>query len=480
MIQLGDDNMGYTLDKKIYFINIFTLLLISSIIIYLLYINLHNQKKAAINDAQNKTETLAQFIKSDIERLLFGVEELMEGIHLAEEHISNNPHHDNEIQKLLLKNMRPYIMDILIVNKNAEIIHWTGKGTPPSIKDREYATFHIDQAFSANTFIGVPKLSKVHKNRWFFAASKAFYKKNRLEHIIVTILDMSFFNQRYKDNLINKNSTIFIGARNGQIYARYPYKKEYIGKQVKEIKAFVDLNINKKTYDIPSPLDNKERIATLVQSNKYHIVSGVSVLTKDILKPWYHQRTMTILISFIISLGFLILIYYYTHLQRKLIKLSQIDPLTELFNRGYFTKHATIEFNRAKRFSEPLSIIMVDIDNFKIINDTQGHQIGDQVIQKLSEDITFSIRTIDIAARYGGEEFIILLPNTKEAEAKQVAQRIRQKFGSALNKKEFIATASFGLAQLKKDDQSIDDTIKRADQALYLSKKEGKNTIRSF
>lgn len=468
--------MSFNLDKKIYYFNIFLLLTISVIIIYLLYQNSLQQKTYIINDAKNKTETLARFVNSDINRFIFGVEELMEGIHNAEEHIEHNPEHHNEIESLLRKNLRPYIMDILIVNPQSEIIHWTQEGTKPNIKDREYITFHLSQSNSNVTYIGKPQLSRVHKNKWFFAVSKAYYHENKLENIVVMILDLAFFNNRYKNSLPNNNATIFIAANSGEIYTRFPYKKEDIGKQLKEIADFSKLRIESKHFDIPSPLDNQARIASLVQSQNYPIVTGSSLLTSDVLVPWEKQKNITAIITSIISFGFIILIIYYTKLQFRLVQLSQEDSLTKLYNRGYFTYHSNNEFFKAQRYNEPLAIIMLDIDDFKMINDTKGHKAGDKVIKILANCIKNSIREIDLAGRYGGEEFVILLVQSDVNAAKKVAQRIQDAF---INNEDnqMCTTASFGVSSFQQGDENVEEIIHRADMALYSSKHAGKNRI---
>lgn len=464
-----------SLDKKIHFITIFLLFIFSIIIITLLYLNLQNQKEYLIKDAKNKTQSIAKFVSSDIDRLIFGVEELIEGIHNVEEHMHYEQDNNQNINKLLLKNMRPYVMDILIVNKDAQIIHWTNEGEKPNIKDREYIKYHLKNK-NPETFIGMPKLSKVHKNKWFFAISKSHMSKTGT-HIIVFILDLDYFNIRYEDNLMNSNSSIFVGAQNGQIYARYPYGYKYIGKKVNEIEKFANTNLNKKHFTIPSPLDKKERIATLVKSDIYPIIVGSTVLTKDILAPWEELKRNTLIISFLLSLGFMILIIYYIRLQKKLVLLSQTDSLTKLLNRGSFTKLAKKEFKRAKRFNEEFCILMLDIDDFKKINDNFGHQKGDIVIKKLANTIDTNIREIDLSARYGGEEFIVLLINTTKEDSFKAAKRIKDSFFRNKENHKIQTSVSIGIASWSKHDNSLEDIIKRADNLLYVSKKNGKNTI---
>ena len=467
-----------SLDKKIYFINVFALLLLSLIITGLLCINLTNQKEYLLKDAQNKTEATAKFILSDLERFIFGAEELMEGINAVEEHIIGDISHNEDVEKVLFQSMRKHILNILIVNKEAQIIHWALKNVPfPDISDREYVNYHLNKIKSTKTFIGAPKLSKVRDKRWFLPISKAYYENGELKNIIVIILDLDYFNKRYKKYLTDKNASIFQASSTGEIYMRYPYKYEYIGMKLKEIEQFSKERVDKKHFDIPSPLDNKVRIATLVKSDIYPIITGATILTSDALEPWEKQKRNTLIIAILLALGFIILIFYYTRLQRKLILLSQRDSLTKLLNRGYFTKLAQSEFKRAKRVKNEFCILMLDIDNFKQINDNFGHHKGDKVIKKLACDIKTNIRDIDLSARYGGEEFIILLVNTDIDSAFKVATRIKDSFAKEQDEKTPTTTVSIGISQFKKDDKSLESVIKRADKLMYTSKNSGKNRI---
>ncbi|MDY6934154.1 MAG: diguanylate cyclase [Spirochaetota bacterium] len=170
--------------------------------------------------------------------------------------------------------------------------------------------------------------------------------------------------------------------------------------------------------------------------------------------------------------------------QRELLKLAKEDPLTNLLNRRSFLDEALKELDRAIREGREISTVMVDIDDFKRINDTYGHQIGDEIIIEFARRLQSSCRTYDILGRYGGEEFLILLPQTKSSSAVKIAKRIR----SVIKNKPFkimgegiTVTASFGVSVLKPDgrskDDQIDDLVKRTDIALYEAKKGGKNRV---
>lgn len=159
-------------------------------------------------------------------------------------------------------------------------------------------------------------------------------------------------------------------------------------------------------------------------------------------------------------------------------KLAITDPLTQLYNRRKFEESATKEFERSLRYNRPLCAIMIDLDQFKTVNDTYGHLAGDQALASLANLCKKNIRNIDILARYGGEEFVILLPETSLPEALLTAERLRLDCENTLinsTQGQISITISLGLAGLNKTCKTLEELIDRADQALYASKHAGRN-----
>ncbi len=153
------------------------------------------------------------------------------------------------------------------------------------------------------------------------------------------------------------------------------------------------------------------------------------------------------------------------------------DYLTELYNRRYFNECLTAALSAARRHTYPLAMIMIDLDNFKRVNDTHGHSAGDLVLKTFAGLLRDMIRTEDVAARWGGEEFIILLSHTVSDAAAALAERIRSAFEQQSDSSSrFFLSASFGVVQLQENDDA-DTLIRRADTALYQAKHEGRNRV---
>jgi len=160
--------------------------------------------------------------------------------------------------------------------------------------------------------------------------------------------------------------------------------------------------------------------------------------------------------------------------KKRLEIISQTDKLTNLFNRHKLDESLRLEIQRAERYNKKLSLIIIDIDHFKHVNDTFGHQTGDDVLIKVAEILQKSIRKIDILGRFGGEEFLIVCPQTEKEGVLKLAENIRKNIESYKFNTVRDITISLGLTSYQSGDDE-DSMIKKSDDALYASKDEGRN-----
>lgn len=159
-------------------------------------------------------------------------------------------------------------------------------------------------------------------------------------------------------------------------------------------------------------------------------------------------------------------------------RIARIDPLTNLFNRLHLMNSLENEMQRAKRYKLPMSLLVMDIDFFKAINDTYGHLGGDEVLKKVGFLVEKTFRSIDISGRFGGEEFCIILPNTKQEDGFIAAEKLRKIIEISIilfNEQEIKITCSIGVSEYRQEDTSISQIIERADTALYAAKRNGRN-----
>ena len=169
---------------------------------------------------------------------------------------------------------------------------------------------------------------------------------------------------------------------------------------------------------------------------------------------------------------------------RTLSEISARDSLTGLYNRWYVMEKIDSEMNRALRHGSPMSLLMLDLDHFKSVNDSFGHSVGDEVLKNVGQVLRDSCRVYDVPGRYGGEEFCIVLPETRVGNTRQVAERIRSRLATTelpVGDKSIIVTASIGVAGM---DSVADEGVvsaaallDRADRALYAAKSHGRNRV---
>ena len=177
-------------------------------------------------------------------------------------------------------------------------------------------------------------------------------------------------------------------------------------------------------------------------------------------------------------LGFLLYRHFLlTKLNKQLTQQSQTDKLTNLCNRLYLDQMLLQLSAQSERYKNNFTLILIDIDYFKSVNDQHGHLVGDQVLIEFASLLKSHTRRSDVVGRWGGEEFLIVCPETKSSEALLLAEKLRltvsqHKFTTVVSK-----TASFGIAQYQMD-ETIESCLNRADQALYAAKKSGRNQVK--
>jgi two-component system cell cycle response regulator len=223
-------------------------------------------------------------------------------------------------------------------------------------------------------------------------------------------------------------------------------------------------------------------ILVTARDSKTDIVSGLESGADDYLTKPIHPAEMVARVK--TGIRILNLEQSLKTANEEIRLLSITDPLTGCYNRGYLNEHFLFEIKRAQRYSRPLSVVLADIDHFKQVNDTYGHQVGDEVLKAFASCIQNEIRKkIDWVVRYGGEEFLIVLPETPNPGAFSMAERLRQAVAATsirVADKTIKITASFGGAcaachNKSTENVTMDQLVNQADAQLYRAKNEGRN-----
>ncbi|MCT4583462.1 MAG: diguanylate cyclase [Peptostreptococcaceae bacterium] len=253
--------------------------------------------------------------------------------------------------------------------------------------------------------------------------------------------------------------------------------KDFFSKVVKNHESDIE---NWNDFAIPIDYDGQNfmvKFLKIENIKKIPVAYLISVSENNeypkIYKDLYQQIFLvTILAFFIIIFGLILASYQY-----KLKMASQYDHLTKIYNRHKFLEIVERELKKLKRYKHSCAVILMDIDFFKNINDTYGHEWGDQVLRELATSIEKNIRQTDVFARWGGEEFIIFLSHTNESNAFNVADKLRKIIEEETTEKLKEITLSLGVSLVLEDDSSINDSIDRADEAMYNAKRTGRNKV---
>ena len=256
----------------------------------------------------------------------------------------------------------------------------------------------------------------------------------------------------------------------------YLEKKEYL----KKYRLFRKEQRNEMSKSLTKDYEIDEKTALnekLKSKNEWKLLR-VAEIQQQKRDQQYH---FILIIS--VALIFILLFFRQLKIRNKLIRLAKIDPLTGLDNRNSLFEHGQRLAKKFLRLPYDFSVLLLDLDYFKNINDSYGHQIGDQVLIIIAELINETMRSRDVLARLGGEEFVALLPYADANTAKAIAMRINEKIAehnfSAVGCKSSI-TLSIGVASMTKENNSFDELLHGADLAMYQAKKQGRNKVINY
>lgn len=280
-----------------------------------------------------------------------------------------------------------------------------------------------------------------------------------------------------KENFIFRKSELILLKEEGgnitkidKIYKAYREEKDAGEKEQEEDRSEILKLFSKNREGVYIPKEGGLSLAAvpLLSENKF-----AGILTIEGLPRHFFDKFSIVAMQFALEIKKVLL--YET-----VEALAITDSLTTLYTRRYFFERMEEELNRSKRHGLKFAFLMLDIDNFKICNDTYGHLVGDVALKEIARIIKESTREIDLAARYGGEEFSIILPETDKIGARLAAERIRERIEENVVRaydEKLKITVSIGLAVCPDDAPDSADLVEKADKALYAAKASGKNIV---
>lgn len=292
-------------------------------------------------------------------------------------------------------------------------------------------------------------------------------------------LDLSFF-QRWLDDIGDPAITISIMDFRQVLLARKPAGSN-IGNYVRDaaLKDFIQSDKESELFRRVSPVDDINRLWSLRKIRDLPLVVAVGYAIDDVLDPWRAKILPYILGNTLLIIVTVLLAVAYQKNSRNaktMESLAMVDSLTGLMNRRSFNDIARARYKAAKQDRTSASLVMIDVDHFKAINDTHGHEMGDRILRDIAETIRSSFRSNDLSCRWGGEEFVVYLTDTDPEAARVFAERLRALIEGTVFHDDIRVTISQGIAGLDEGD-SFEAMARRADEKLYRAKAEGRNRV---
>ena len=460
-----------------------------SLMIYIVLL----ERKEQLRDAQLEARDFSSFIASDVEKTIYGINNLFNGLMPIldlkdrDKSLIPDPFINKELRQL--QQRTPYMMKLFLTDAQGQVRYWSGEQKPTPDPANSFIKFHQKPARTP-LYVGRPEPVESDSQIWFFPVSLALRDSDtkQLRWILVAQINLQFFENHFEEFAMDSGVTLTLFSLDGFIYARYPRHQADTGIRIEIPTEIIERPDIHHALELISPIDQRRRIVSAQPVGEYGLFAAASYTQQEWLHQWSRKSLSRMLLALLGSLAILLLTYGVSRHQQRQHRSSQrlaidasTDPLTGLYNRRYLFDFSNRVLKRIRVEKQSLSLIMLDIDHFKSINDQYGHDIGDVVLKHFASLLQSSVRTSDTISRYGGEEFVVLLPQANLNSAKMLAETIRERVErspySDGNKLRISLTTSAGIAEWNSDEQQLDDALKRADLALYQAKQQGRNRV---
>ena len=411
-------------------------------------------------------------------------------------HPDSHPSQDPEFIELvdMLRKSSGGRVDIRMVTRanRLDYVPYRADAAATDVSDREYVTAQNDPA-TRGLYIASPVLSRITK-KWGIPVSLPTTSSQSPIAIVFGAIELDdLFKTAQSDMPEAVGQTVALVRADGVVLGRRPFDTEIIGKSISQFPEWRERMGKEKSGVLVmrhSLIDEKPRIVAYSRLDDYPAIATLSVPIADVLQALKHQ--VAILLFFACAVTAVVLGTTFRLIRavqvgeassaqleqanQTLKILSITDKLTQVFNRVKLDDVLRYEMQRAARYGTPLSVILLDLDLFKDVNDRHGHNVGDEVLVRTAQTLMDNIRTADTVGRWGGEEFLIILPQTRTDQAVAVAEKIRLAIEADRVADVGPRTASLGVGGFHTADTEV-MLLARADRALYEAKAQGRNRV---
>ncbi|EZP67046.1 MULTISPECIES: sensor domain-containing diguanylate cyclase [unclassified Pseudomonas] len=450
---------------------------------------------STLQEAKRSTTNIAQLINADVLRNVELYDLALKGLIAAKqrEDLSQVAASIQHLVQFDLATAAPFKGEVLLLDPTGAVIadSSTLQPTPRNFSNRDYFQVHVKDS-QAGLFISRP--FKIHcdcDQVWRMAFSRRVSGPNgEFAGVAVATMRLAYFDQLFNTLTIGNGSSVNLLNNKGILLAQQPLlERDMIDKDLSERPNFKRmLSEGSGSFQAISALSGKERLYTFTNVGDLPLIVVVALSSEDVFAPWKRAALLTSGATGILCIGLLWLTWMLRRelrrryrAERVLSELAATDALTGLPNRRILDERLRLEWDRAQRSTEPMTLLMIDVDHFKAFNDRHGHKGGDEALRSVAQVIGGNIRRpADLAARYGGEEFAVVLPITDAKGAQVIAEHIRSSVEHLprIAGDERPITVSIGMSTWDKHSRmSLEALLLSADQALYEAKHTGRNRI---
>jgi diguanylate cyclase (GGDEF)-like protein len=388
-----------------------------------------------------------------------------------------------------------YLDGALYIDASGKIVESLDGRDYPSVNlaDRDYFRAQ-ERNHSVGMYVSDPFRSRVNEGQYAIGLSRRVNGYDgAFGGVVLLTLRLAYFQQLFSLIDVGSHGTVFILLDDGTLLARKPYSDYDVGTNLASQQQIAPmLKASAGSLVARDDEDGMTRIYTWRRVPHNSLIVAVAPALDDALARW-HERVaiygpMSLVFGAVVALSSWLLAFGLRarlRVESELERLSVTDALTNLANRRALDLRLVTEWNRARRAREPLSVLFIDIDRFKLFNDFYGHAVGDEVLAAVAHAIQTTVhRTTDMVARYGGEEFAVVLSNTPPDGALQIAEQIRanvQRLGIVHGHSEHgSVTVSVGCATCTpRESTGAHALLRAADEELYAAKQAGRNQVKA-
>jgi diguanylate cyclase (GGDEF)-like protein len=468
-----------------------TVLLIVGIVTALLI----REHANTLQTAKRTANTITQLIDADVLRNVELYDMALEGLiaATARNDLQGLPASIRHLVLFDRSNAAPYKGDILLLDPSGEVIADSSLLTPKTgnFADRDYFQVHRGNS-DIGLYISRPFMARCEcEDPWRIAFSRRVSSAHGgFQGVAVASMRLSYFHQLFSSLNIGAGSTINLLNHHGILLAQEPLLEVNMINKDLSSRPNVARMLRERdgNFRSVSSVDHQGRLYSFSSVGNLPLIVAVALASDEVFAPWRRAAWLVSLATGVLCIGLLWLTWALCkELRRRhgveqvLSELAGTDALTGLANRRTLDERLRLEWDRAQRSTEPLTVLMIDVDHFKAFNDRHGHHGGDEALRNVAQVIGSNIRRpADLAARYGGEEFAVVLPHTDAKGAWVIAEHIRSgvEYLPRRAGDEQSVTVSIGMSTwTKRSRVSLEALLLSADQALYEAKHTGRNRI---